>query len=54
MKKVFSALSVKGCENVANVAKSYMESGKNIIVFNAHRTSLEEDFLIEIEWLTNE
>lgn len=54
MKKVFSALSVKGCENVATVAKSYMESGKNIIVFNAHRTSLEEDFLIEIEWLTNE
>ena len=54
MKKVFSALSVKGYENVANVAKSYMESGKNIIVFNAHRTSLEEDFLIEIEWLTNE
>ena len=54
MKKVFSALSVKGYENVPNVAKSYMESGKNIIVFNAHRTSLEEDFLIEIEWLTNE
>ena len=54
MKKEFSVLSVKGYKNVANVAKSFMESDKNIITFNAHRTSLEEDFLIEIEWLTNE
>lgn len=51
MKKGFSTLTVKGYGNLAKVAKSVIESGKNIIVFNAHRTSLEEDFMVEVEWL---
>ena len=54
MKKEFSTLTVKGYGNLAKIAKSFIESGKNIIVFNVHRTSLEEDFMIEIEWLIKE
>ena len=54
MKKVFSTLTVKGYRNLAKVAKSLIEPGKNIIVFNAHRTSLEEDFVVEVEWLIKE
>ena len=54
MKKEFATLTVKGYGNLAEVAKSFIESGKNIIVFNAHRTSLEEDFMVEVEWLIKE
>lgn len=54
MKKEYSTLTVKGYGKLASVAKSFIESGKNIIVFNAHRTSLEEDFLVEVEWLVHE
>ena len=54
MKTEFSILTVKGYESLARVAKSFIESGKNIIVFNAHRTSLEEDFMVEVEWLVEE
>lgn len=54
MKKEFSTFTVKGCAALMSVTESWLTSNKNIITFNAHRTSIEEDFLVEVEWLVEE
>lgn len=52
MRKEFVRVSAKTYEEVIKIANTFIEAGKYTIAFNAHRTSLEEDFIVEIEWLT--
>lgn len=52
MRKEFVRVNAKTYEEVIKIANMFIESSEYTIAFNAHRTSLEEDFIVEIELLT--
>ena len=52
MRKELIKVSAETYEEVIKIANMFIESSEHTIAFNAHRESVEEDFIVEIELLT--